>query len=125
MDGNQARVLVVDDYEDIAELIAAILNRANYLTTIALSSADALEKAQAEQFDLFVLDIGLPIMNGYELAAALRKIPKYREVPMLAVTGFTVYDDRGRSLRAGFNAHLTKPITPPMLLNAIRLLRGI
>ena len=99
-----------------------MLNRAGYLTTVALSSADALEKAQAGHFDLFVMDIGLPIMNGYELATALRKIPKYQKVPMIAVTGFTVYDDRGRSLRAGFDAHLTKPITPAILLNAIRQL---
>ncbi len=122
MHGDEARVLVVDDYEDIAVMIAAMLERAGYLTTIALSSADALEKAQAEQFNLFVMDIGLPVMNGYELAAALRKIPRYQKVPMIAVTGFTVYDDRGRSQRAGFNAHLTKPITPAILLHAIRQL---
>ena len=61
----------------------------------------------------------MPEMNGYELAESLRARDEYRRTPMIAVTGYTEYDDRGRSLRAGFNAHMTKPINPSQLLNLV------
>lgn len=66
----------------------------------------------------------MPAMNGYELAESLRSMPDYREIPLIAVTGYTEYDDRGRSLRAGFNAHMTKPIDPSQLLNLMNELLG-
>ena len=62
-------------------------------------------------------------MNGYELAEALRALPDYEHVPLIAVTGFSVYDDRGRAIQSGFNAHMTKPINPMTLLDLIKSLR--
>jgi two-component system CheB/CheR fusion protein len=116
------RVLVVDDTPDVTEIIVLFLQRAGYDTKKAHSAAEALAAAEVERFDVVLSDIGMPVMNGYELAAALRAKPAYRNVPMIAVTGFSVYDDRQRSLQAGFNAHLAKPINPEMLLGLIRRL---
>jgi CheY-like chemotaxis protein len=59
-----------------------------------------------------ISDIGMPEMNGYELARALRTIPAYENVPLVALTGYSMFDDRNRSLLAGFNEHVTKPINP-------------
>ena len=112
-------VLVVDDVPDVTEMIALFLKHAGYDVTTANSAGAALELAETNSFDLVISDIGMPEMNGYELAESLRKSSSHNLTPMIAVTGYTEYDDRGRSLRAGFNAHLTKPINPSQLLDLI------
>ena len=73
-------------------------------------------------FDVIISDIGMPEMNGYELAEALRSLPGYETVPMVAVTGYSMFDDRNRSLTAGFNEHVTKPIDPRAFLDLIEQL---
>lgn len=117
-------VLVVDDVLDVTEMIALFLTHAGYDVTTANSADAALQLAERKHFDLVISDIGMPEMNGYELAEALRSQTKYRSTPLIAVTGYTEYDDRGRSLRAGFDAHLTKPINPSQLLDLIGELLG-
>ena len=112
-------VLVVDDVIDVTEMIALFLKHAGYEVITANSAGAALELAETKTFDLVISDIGMPEMNGYELAESLRKSSNYSLTPMIAVTGYTEFDDRGRSLRAGFNAHLTKPINPSQLLDLI------
>lgn len=117
------RALVVDDAPDVTEMIALFLQHAGYETVMAFSGPDALVMARSEKFDVVVSDIGMPGMNGYELAEALRGMPDYSSVPMIAVTGFSAFDDRGRALQSGFNAHMTKPINPATLLQLIQSLR--
>lgn len=112
-------VLVVDDIMDVTDMIGLFLTHAGYEVTIANSARAALDLAASHSFDLVISDIGMPEMNGYELAESLRKSRNYSLTPMIAVTGYTEYDDRGRSLHAGFNAHLTKPINPSQLLDLI------
>ena len=112
-------ILVVDDVLDVTEMIALFLKHAGFDVKTANSANSALSLATQTQFDLIISDIGMPEKNGYELAEALRQRAAYQSIPMIAVTGYTEYDDRGRSLRAGFNAHLTKPINPAQLLNVI------
>ena len=113
------RVLVVDDVTDVTEMIALFLKHAGYEVTTANSAGNALELASDRCFDLIISDIGMPEMNGYQLAESLRALTDYQTTPLIAVTGYTEYDDRGRSLDAGFNAHLTKPINPSQLLELV------
>ena len=120
---HRPRALVVDDAPDVTEMIAMFLQHAGYDAVMTFSAAEALEAAKSEQFEVIVSDIGMPGMNGYDLAAALRSLPEYRDVPLIAVTGFSMYEDRGRALASGFNAHLTKPINPMTLLDLIKSLR--
>jgi CheY-like chemotaxis protein len=115
--------LVVDDSPDIAAMLAAVLRHAGYDVSTAHSAQDALEAALAKHFDAVVSDIGMPGMNGYELARALRAVPEYDAVPMIAVTGYAMYDDHDRAVEAGFNAHLSKPINPWELTRAINGIR--
>jgi CheY-like chemotaxis protein len=117
------RALVVDDNPDIADMLAVVLRHAGYEATAAYSPSDALSRALAEHFDVIVSDIGMPGMNGYELARALREIPEYSAIPMVAVTGFSMYDDRERALAAGFTTHLSKPIDPLALTRALSGIR--
>lgn len=118
------RALVVDDAPDVVEMLAMLLRRSGYEVVAASSAPDALNAAQDGLFDVVVSDIGMPGMDGYELALALRALPDYASVPMIALTGFAMYADRDRALAAGFNAFLTKPINPMVLVELIESLRG-
>jgi CheY-like chemotaxis protein len=120
---NKPRALVVDDAPDVTEMLALFLQHAGYETVMAFSAQEALVVASEARFDVVVSDIGMPGMNGYELAQTLRGMPDYTDVPMIAVTGFSAFDDRGRALQSGFDAHLTKPVNPASLLELIQRLR--
>ena len=119
---SKRRALVVDDVEDVTQMLAVLLTHAGYQVITASSAADAITFAKQGKFDVIISDIGMPQMNGYELARELRGLPDYDTVPMVALTGYSKFDDRQRSLDAGFNAHLTKPIEPRELLDLIEQL---
>ena len=114
--------LVVDDVSDVTEMLSVLLTHAGYDVVTAPSARVALEAARQQRFDVIISDIGMPEMNGYQLAREIRLLPEYSAVPMVAVTGYSMFDDKERSLSAGFNAHLTKPIDPRALLDLIERL---
>ena len=114
--------LVVDDVADVTEMLAVVLTHAGYSVVTAASAPAALKAARERQFDVVISDIGMPEMNGYQLARELRVMPGYETVPMVAVTGYSMFDDKERSSKAGFNAHMTKPIDPRALLDLIEQL---
>jgi two-component system CheB/CheR fusion protein len=116
------RALVVDDVTDVTDMLSVLLTHAGYEVITAASAAAALTAARESHFDIVISDIGMPEMNGYELAGEIRKLPGYHSVPLVAVTGYSMFDDRERSLRSGFNAHMTKPIEPRALLDLIERL---
>ena len=111
--------LVVDDVADVTEMLAVVLSHAGYSVVTAASAPAALKAARERQFDVIISDIGMPEMNGYQLAREVRLLPGYETVPMVAVTGYSMFDDKERSTNAGFNAHMTKPIDPRALLDLI------
>ena len=114
--------LVVDDVADVTEMLAVVLTHAGYAVTTAASAPAALKAARERQFDVIISDIGMPEMNGYQLAREVRLLPGYETVPMVAVTGYSMFDDKERSTNAGFSAHMTKPIDPRALLDLIEQL---
>src|SRR2546421_1459926 len=114
--------LVVDDVSDVTEMLSVLLTHAGYEVSTASCARDAIALAREHHFDVIISDIGMPEMNGYELAKALRSLPGYEAVPMVAVTGYSMFDDRNRSLTAGFNEHVTKPIDPRAFLQLIEQL---
>ena len=111
--------LVVDDVADVTEMLAVVLTHAGYSVVTAASAPAALKAARERQFDVVISDIGMPEMNGYQLAREMRTMPGYETIPMVAVTGYSMFDDKERSTNAGFNAHMTKPIDPRALLELI------
>ena len=118
------RVLVVDDAPDVTEMLALMITYAGYEVATAFSAAEALDAARAHRFDAVISDIGMPGMSGYQLAEALRATPGYESTPLIAVTGFSMYDSRDRALDAGFDDFLNKPINPSALIDAVRRLCG-
>jgi signal transduction histidine kinase/ActR/RegA family two-component response regulator len=104
------RVLVVDDNQDAAEMLAASLAARGCRVRTAHDGPAALLIAAAETFDVALLDIGLPVMDGYELGARLAELPHARGIRLVAVTGYGQASDRARSQAAGFHHHLVKPV---------------
>lgn len=104
-----ANVLVVDDNEDAADMLAQVLTAYGHRVDIAHDGRDALRQLERFTPDAALLDIGLPIMDGYELAQAVRaRLPS---VKLVALTGYGQANDREKSRAAGFDAHLVKPVT--------------
>jgi PAS domain S-box-containing protein len=106
------RIMVVDDNVDAAETMVMLLNLSGYDARPAFSGEEALQTALSFQPDLAFLDIGLPGMNGYELAQKLLADPATASTKLIALTGWGTNEDIKKSKMAGFVAHLTKPVDP-------------
>jgi CheY-like chemotaxis protein len=106
-----SRVLIIDDNEDAATLLADVLASVGYVCRIAHDGRRGLEIARAEEFDTILVDIGLPVMDGYEVARHLRSSPQGAVLQLIAVTGYGQESDKERAHAAGFDAHLVKPIS--------------
>jgi CheY-like chemotaxis protein/anti-sigma regulatory factor (Ser/Thr protein kinase) len=117
--GNARRVLIVDDNVDAAGLLAQILEALGFATAVAHDGPSALKLAAEYHPHVAVLDIGLPVMDGYELATRIHQVPGLERLPLIAVTGYGQGEDRARSESAGFAAHLTKPVLADDLRRAI------
>jgi CheY-like chemotaxis protein/anti-sigma regulatory factor (Ser/Thr protein kinase) len=104
------RVLIVDDNEDAAHLMAEALGALGHDVRVALDGPAALEAAAAFDPEVAVLDLGLPLMDGFELARQLCAWPDRRPIRLVAVTGYGQLSDQQRTEAAGFHAHLVKPV---------------
>lgn len=103
------KVLVADDNVDAANMLLALLELSGHTVVLAHDGKQALAMAQANDLDLAILDIGMPELNGYEVAEEIRRLPNGAHVLLAALTGWGTDDDRIRSKNAGFDTHLTKP----------------
>jgi PAS domain S-box-containing protein len=108
--GAVRRVLVVDDVRDSVESLAALLRGDGNEVQTAADGLEAVRKAEAFKPDLILLDLGLPNLNGYEACALIRRQPWGKGIVIVALTGWGQDDDRRRTLSAGFDAHLVKPV---------------
>jgi signal transduction histidine kinase/CheY-like chemotaxis protein len=108
-------VLVVDDNQDAAELLGVWLESHGHRPAVYFDPAVALDAALRNPADVYVLDIGLPGMDGYELARRLRANPRNRKATLIALTGYGQANDIARSREAGFDFHFVKPMDPNRL----------
>jgi CheY-like chemotaxis protein len=108
-------VLVVDDNHDAAETVAALVGLLGHDVEIAHDAFHALAKVADEVPDVVLCDIGLPGMDGYELARQLRALTARYEVRLVALSGYAQPEDVARALEAGFDAHVAKPPDPERL----------
>jgi PAS domain S-box-containing protein len=108
----QLRLLIVDDNRDVAESAALWFSRAGHNVRVAYSGETAVEAALAFRPQAILLDIGLPEMDGYEVARRMRQHPQFRDVRLIAISGYGQEGDRILSHQAGFDAHLVKPVDP-------------
>jgi signal transduction histidine kinase len=113
------RILVVDDNEDAAVGVAELLRVMGHEVAVAYDGPRALRAVEGFRPDVAILDIGLPVMDGYELARRLREVLGSEAPHLIALTGYGQEHDRLRSFEAGFEAHLVKPVAPEVLLSHI------
>ena len=104
------RLLVVDDNDDAAMMLSMLLEASGYEVSSANGSRAGLKRALAERPDVCLLDIGLPEMDGYELARQMRAAPELAHATLIAVTGYGQEDDKQKAYAAGFDHHLVKPV---------------
>jgi CheY-like chemotaxis protein len=116
-------VLIVDDNTDAAESLAMLLRSAGHQVHTAHDGPAALKTAEAIRPDAVLLDIGLPRMDGYEVARRLRAQLGLKEVLLVAVTGYGQEEDRRRVEQAGFDAYLVKPADLAALRNLLAVRR--
>jgi signal transduction histidine kinase/ActR/RegA family two-component response regulator len=109
------RILVADDNHDAADSLAFMLRLAGHEVRIAYDGQQALDMAEVFRPALALIDIGMPRLNGYETARRLRAKPYGEAMLLIALTGWGQPDDRNRSLAAGFDHHVVKPVDPSML----------
>jgi CheY-like chemotaxis protein len=103
------RILLVDDNADFVDGIGSLLAAAGHTVRVCHDGASALALAEAFAPDFAFLDIGMPLLNGYDLARALRQMPGLRNTTLVAVTGWGQQKDRQLAFEAGFQVHLVKP----------------
>jgi len=113
------RVLLVDDNQDVLQGLRALLEVGGHEVQAVADPASALRASASFVPDLAILDIGLPGMDGYELAIELRRKPGYGNTRLVALSGYGQPADQARSRAAGFAAHLVKPITPAQLYSLL------
>ena len=119
------RVLVVDDNQDAAESLAMLLRLAGQDVRVAYDGPSALALAQVYQSALVLLDIGLPGLDGYEVARRMRRQPGLEGVCLAAMTGWGQQEDRQRSAEAGMDHHLVKPVAPKALEQLLVAVRSL
>jgi CheY-like chemotaxis protein len=109
------KILLVDDNRDSARTLARLLKLHGHEATLAHDGGEAVTAAEAYRPEIILLDIGLPVLNGYDVARIIRGRPWGREVTIVALTGWGQAGDRKRSKEAGFDHHLVKPVDPAAL----------
>jgi CheY-like chemotaxis protein len=105
----QKRVLLIDDNVDAASMMQALLSALGYTVEAANSGVEGLQLARTFRPQVVFLDLGMPVMSGYEVAIALRRMPALDDVLLLALTGWNDQATRAAVIAAGFDRHLVKP----------------
>ena len=116
------RILYVEDNDDNVYMLKSRLTRAGYAVSIAVDGGEGVAKALAELPDLILMDMSLPVLDGWEAARRLKADPATKHIPVIALTAHAMSSDRDNALAAGCDDFDTKPVELPRLLEKIRAL---
>jgi two-component system CheB/CheR fusion protein len=114
-----SRILVVEDNADSRDMLCVLLVSAGFECETASNGLDALERLETLRPDVVILDVGLPGIDGFEVARRIRAHPSLGGVRLVAVTGYGQDADRAATRKAGFDAHLVKPVQADLLLGLL------
>jgi len=109
------RILLVEDSADAREALQLLLELDGHDVAVAADGSEALTRAVEVEPDVALIDIGLPVLDGYEVARRLRATPLGSKMRLIALTGYGQPEDRARVMEAGFDGHLVKPVDPDAL----------
>jgi len=113
------KILVIEDNEQNLYLVRFILERSGYDVFAAMDGRSGIERAASLRPDLILLDIQLPVLDGYEVARRLRQNPDLADTPIVAVTSYAMTGDREKVMEAGCNGYIEKPIDPDTFVKKI------
>jgi len=111
----ELRILIIDDNKDFATILCTLFEFLGHTAATADNGIEGLEKAKQIKPDVIFCDIGLPGMNGYEVAESIRKDDALKEVPLIALTGYAGDREKEMAKKSGFTMHIAKPVDLPEL----------
>jgi two-component system, cell cycle response regulator DivK len=114
------RILVVEDTEDNRQIMRDLLSNAGYELVEAVTGEDGVAAAARERPDLILMDIQLPVMDGYEATRRIKADPATRGIPIIAVTSYALSGDEDKARTAGCDGYVAKPFSPRQLLAKVR-----
>ena len=113
-------ILIVEDQEDNRAILRDLLTSAGYTYIEAVNGGDGVEAARRQRPDLILMDIQLPVLDGYQATRQIKADPQLRAIPVIAVTSYALSGDKSKALAAGCDAYVTKPYSPRQLLAIVR-----
>lgn len=119
------KLVLVEDNEDNRDMLSRRLQKKGYDVAIAVNGEEALDVVRAETPDLVLMDISLPVMDGFEATRRLKSNDETRHIPIIALTAHAMSGDREKAIEAGCDDYDTKPVELPRLLAKIQTLLGI
>jgi len=114
------KILVVDDDKKNRYLVSFLLEKEGFEVVIATNGLEGIEAAKKQQVDLIIMDIKMPKMDGYEATRRIRRLKKYKSIPIIALTSYAMREDKERVMKAGCTGYMSKPITPEIFTEEIK-----
>jgi len=114
------KVLVVDDDKKSRYLVSFLLEKEGFKVIIATNGLEGIEAARKQQVDLIIMDVKMPKMDGYETTKRIRRLEKYKSIPIIALTSYAMTEDKERALKAGCTGYIPKPITSETFISEIK-----
>jgi two-component system cell cycle response regulator DivK len=118
------RILVIEDQKDLRGILHDLLTGSGYDVTEAADGRDGVAKAQSDRPDLILMDIQLPVLDGYEATRQIKADPNLKATPIIAISSFAMKGDEQKARASGCDAYVTKPYSPLQLLGVIRGVLG-
>jgi two-component system, cell cycle response regulator DivK len=114
------RILVVDDQEDLRAILRDLLTASGYTIIEAIDGSEGIAKARSARPDLILMDIQLPVLDGYDATRQIKALPGLAATPIIAVSSFAMKGDEEKARASGCDGYVTKPYSPVQLLSIIR-----
>jgi len=114
------KILVVDDDKKSRYLVSFLLEKESFEVIMATNGLEGIEAARKQQVDLIIMDVKMPKMDGYETTKRIRRLKKYKSIPIIALTSYAMTEDKERALKAGCTGYIPKPITPETFISEIK-----
>lgn len=114
------KVLVIDDNKKNRYLISFLLEKDGFEVIMATNGFEGMEAAKKQQVDLIIMDIKMPKMDGHETTRRIRRLKKYKSIPIIALTSYAMMEDKEKAIKAGCTGYMSKPITPEIFTEEIK-----
>lgn len=124
--GGEMKILLVEDYKHSQIIVTRLLKKNGFNSVVVVENgAEALERVKEQKFDLILMDMQMPVMNGFEATERIRQLPEYKDTPIIALTAFAMKGDREKCIEAGATDYIPKPIDSVEFIDKVRYYTSI